>query len=246
VPEIDVRRAADRFTTAADGLDSRHSFSFGEHYDPGNVGHGLLVAHNEEVVLPGAGFDAHPHNDLEIVTWVLGGSLLHQDSAGHRGVVYPGLAQRMSAGTGVVHVERNDSLSGEPPAEPVHFVQMWVVPDEPGLSPGYDQREVTDELVGGALVPVASGMPAHRAALRINNRHAALHVGRLEPGQPVMLPHAAYLHLFVARGTVDVEGAGPLAERDAVRLTASGGQRVTAVGEGAEILVWEMHAGLRD
>ena len=248
---MDVRRAADRFATRVGWLDSKHSFSFGHHYDPDNVGHGLLLVNNDDVVSPGTGFDTHPHRDMEIVTWVLRGSLVHQDSTGRSGVIYPGLAQRMSAGTGILHSEKNDAwrISDAHPAhdEPVHFVQMWVLPDEPGITPGYEQLEIGDELMRGDLVTVASGMDRHRgdSAIRIHNRHAALHVARLEPGKSTNLPEAPYLHLFLARGTADLEGAGPLAEGDAVRLTATGGQRVTATGDGAEILVWEMHADAR-
>ena len=245
---IDVRRAADRFATRIPWLDSHHSFSFGGHYDPDNTHHGLLLVNNDDVVAPGTGFDTHPHRDMEIVTWVLRGSLVHQDSTGHAGVIYPGLAQRMSAGTGILHSEKNDSwrLTGDDAhTDPVHFVQMWVVPDEDGIEPGYAQREIDADLLSGALVPVASGMPRHDndSAIRINNRFATLHAARLEPGQAVTLPDAPYLHLFVARGDVTLEGAGTLAEGDAVRFTATGGQRVTATAS-AEILVWEMHATL--
>jgi redox-sensitive bicupin YhaK (pirin superfamily) len=185
---------------------------------------------------------------MEIVTWVLRGSLVHQDSTGHSGVIYPGLAQRMSAGRGILHSEKNDSwtLTGEQShSEPVHFVQMWVVPDESAITPGYQQLEIDDEMLRGGLVTIASGMPQHGddTAITIRNRHAALHGARMEPGDSVELPQAPYLHLFVARGEVALEGAGPLHEGDAVRFTASGGQRVTAT-EPAEILVWEMHAGL--
>jgi redox-sensitive bicupin YhaK (pirin superfamily) len=185
---------------------------------------------------------------MEIVTWVLRGSLVHQDSTGHSGVIYPGLAQRMSAGRGILHSEKNDAwtLTGEQShSEPVHFVQMWVVPDESGITPGYQQLEIDDELLRGGLVTIASGMPEHGddTAITIRNRHAALHGARLEPGDSVELPQAPYLHLFVARGEVTLEAAGPLHEGDAVRFTASGGQRIIAT-EPAEILVWEMHAGL--
>jgi redox-sensitive bicupin YhaK (pirin superfamily) len=120
-----------------------------------------------------------------------------------------------------------------------------VVPDEQGVTPGYEQLEIDDALLSGGLVPVASGMDKHdgEAAIRIRNRYAALYAARLRPGQSVALPEAPYLHLFVARGDVTLEGAGPLAAGDAVRFTATGGQRVTAT-ESSEILVWEMHAGL--
>jgi redox-sensitive bicupin YhaK (pirin superfamily) len=189
---------------------------------------------------------------MEIVTWVLQGSLVHQDSEGHTGVIYPGLAQRMSAGTGILHSEKNDSWrlagpgqSDDAHRDPVHFVQMWVVPDERGIAPGYEQLEIDHELLSGGLVTVASGMPEHdgAAAIRIKNRYAALHAARLQPGQSVQLPEAPFLHLFVPRGRVTLEGAGPLETGDAVRFTATGGQRVTAA-EPAEILVWEMHATL--
>ncbi|HZA11311.1 pirin family protein [Mycobacterium sp.] len=247
-PVVDIRRAADRAKTRIDWLDSKHSFSFGQHYDPANTHHGLLLVNNDDIVAPGTGFETHPHRDMEIVTWVLRGSLVHQDSTGHSGVIYPGLAQRMSAGTGILHSEKNDSwrlTGGRSHTEPVHFVQMWVAPDEPGITPGYQQLEIDDELLSGGLVTIASGMPEHRdtSAISIHNRYAALHGARMQPGDSVELPQAPYLHLFVARGGVTLEGAGQLHEGDAVRFTASGDQRVTAA-QPSEILVWEMHAGL--
>ncbi len=246
-PDVDLRRAGERFKTRLGWLDSKHSFSFSRHYDPANTHHGLLLVNNDDIVKPGTGFETHPHRDMEIVTWVLQGSLVHQDSEGHTGVIYPGLAQRMSAGTGILHSEKNDSwrLAGEAHTDPVHFVQMWVVPDESGITPGYEQLEIDHELLSGNLVPVASGRPEHdgAAAILIKNRYAALHAARLQPGQSVRLPDAPYLHLFVPRGSVTLEGAGPLATGDSVRFTATGGQQVTAT-EPAEILVWEMHATL--
>jgi len=247
-PRVDVRPATERAKTKIGWLDSKHSFSFGSHYDADNTHHGLLLVNNDDRVDPGTGFETHPHRDMEIVTWVLDGSLVHQDSTGTSGVIYPGLAQRMSAGKGILHSEKNDSwrlTGGESHTDPVHFVQMWVVPDEGGLTPGYEQLEIDGELLSGRLVPVASGMAKHdgAAAIRINNRYAALYAARLQPGQNVELPEAPYLHLFVPRGGVTLEGAGALAEGDAVRFTATGGQSVTAT-EPAEILVWEMHASL--
>jgi redox-sensitive bicupin YhaK (pirin superfamily) len=122
---------------------------------------------------------------------------------------------------------------------------MWVVPDEAGIQPGYEQLEIDAELLSGGLVTVASGMPEHadHTAIRIRNRYAALHAARVEPGREVELPDAPFLHLFVGRGTVELEGTGRLDAGDAVRFTAVGGQRVRAL-EPAEILVWEMHATL--
>jgi hypothetical protein len=209
-------------------LDSKHSFSFGSHYDPSNTHHGLLLVNNDDTVAPGTGFETHPHRDMEIVTWVLRGSLVHQDSEGNNGILYPGLAQRMSAGSGILHSEKNDTrpLTGVGTDEPVHFVQMWVLPDQAGVTPGYEQLEISDDLLRGKLTTVASGMARHHddAAIRIGNRDAAL-----------------YVHLFVPVGSVELEAAGVLAEGDAVRLTGAGERRVAAVSA-AEILVWEMHA----
>jgi hypothetical protein len=245
-PTVDVRRRDDRFKTRLGWLDSKHSFSFSRHFDPGNTHHGLLLVSNDDIVRPGTGFETHPHQDMEIVTWVLQGSLVHQDSTGHAGLIYPGLAQRMSAGTGILHSEKNDSWrlpGGAQHTDPVHFVQMWVVPDENGITPGYEQLEIDDELLRGGLVPVASGMSKHdgQSAIRIQNRYAALYAARMQPGDTVELPEAPFVHLFVARGTATLEGAGALNEGDAVRLTATGGQRLRA-DEPAEVLVWEMHA----
>jgi quercetin 2,3-dioxygenase len=236
----DIRRAADRAVTRTSWLQSRHSFSFGDHYDPDNTHHGLLLVNNDDIVQPGAGFGTHSHRDMEIVTWVLRGELAHRDSTGNRGVIYPGLAQRMSAGSGILHSEKNESHT-----EPVHFVQMWVIPDETGIAPGYQQHEIDADLLRGALVTVASGMPTHDAAITLRNRNAALHVARLQPGDTVTLPAAPYLHLFVAKGRLGLEGAGKLDEGDAARLTDSDGRRLKA-DEPAEVLIWEMHTKLGD
>ena len=240
---LDIRRADDRFKTNVGWLDGKHSFSFGHHHDPENTHHGLLLVNNDDVIAPGTGFDTHPHRDMEIVTWVLEGSLVHQDSIGHNGVIYPGLAQRMSAGRGIRHSEKNDAVGAGD--VPVHLVQMWVVPDERSIEPSYEQVEIDDGRLDGALTPVASGMPQHEGetAIRIRNRYAALHVARLKVGESVTLPDAPFLHLFVPKGSVDLEGAGVLSPGDAVRFTAVGGNRVTAI-EDAEVLVWEMHASL--
>lgn len=244
---IDVHRAGDRLKTRVSWLDSKHSFSFGEHYDPDNTHHGLLLVNNDDVVSPGQGFNTHPHRDMEIVTWVMQGSLVHQDSIGHTGIIYPGLAQRMSAGKGIMHSEKNDSwrVSGEEHREPVRFVQMWVIPDTPGIEPGYEQLEIGDELLRGGLVPVASGMKKHRgqSAIGISQKSAALHAARIQPGKPIVVPEAPFVHVFVARGTVHMEGVGELYEGDAVRLGSSGGQRIQA-SEPAEVLIWEMHSRL--
>jgi hypothetical protein len=231
---IDLRRSDRRFHTKIGWLDSWHSFSFGHHHDPANTHHGLLVVSNDDRVARGSGFSTHGHRDMEIVTWVLSGRLQHEDSAGHRGELYPGLAQRMSAGTGILHSEMNPSAS-----EDVHFVQMWVLPDTEGVDPGYEQLDVNPELDRGGLVLVASGREREHAAIRINQRDASLHAGRLRPGETVVVPEAPHAHVFVAvGGLADLGGAGPLATGDAARLTDAGSPELTAGADGAEVLVW--------
>jgi redox-sensitive bicupin YhaK (pirin superfamily) len=164
---------------------------------------------------------------------VLQGSLVHQDSRGRSGVLEPGVVQRMTAGSGVLHSERNDAPGAH---APTRFVQMWLRPDESGLEPSYEQREAEP---GSGLVPLVSGIRGLDAAVRIHTGGAALHVAGLAPGEAVVAPDAARLHLFVARGAVDVEGAGRLAEGDALRLTGEDGPTVTAVAA-AEVLVWQL------
>jgi redox-sensitive bicupin YhaK (pirin superfamily) len=229
---IDVRRANTRAHTQIGWLDSWHCFSFGRHYDPANTHHGLLLVSNDDRVAAGSGFSTHSHQDMEIVTWVLSGRLLHKDSEGNEGVLYPGLAQRMSAGTGISHSEMNASQTDE-----VHFIQMWVPPDTEGIEPGYQQRDINAELAAGGLHPIASGQ-GHEGAIAIRQRDAVLWGGRLEPGEAVVIPEAHHAHVFVARGQADIDGAGPLDEGDAARLTDAGGPQLTAGVAGAEVLVW--------
>jgi len=248
--QIDAHPSAGRFQTRNSWLDSRHCFSFSRHWDPANTHFGLLLVSNDDVVAPGSGFETHPHKDMEIVTWVLDGGLVHQDSEGHNGVIYPGLAQRMSAGAGILHSEKNDSwtLTGEPEhKDPVHFIQMWTLPDEEGIKPGYEQLDINDELDKDGWTVVASGMPRHqdRRAISIRQKHAALHVTRVRPGKTVELATAPYVHLFLARGVGDLEGGYPMATGDSVRVTGAEGQRFTAGPTGAELLMWEMTADAR-
>jgi redox-sensitive bicupin YhaK (pirin superfamily) len=241
---IDVRRAGDRFHTRLPWLESHHSFSFSRHYDPANTGHGLLLVNNDDIVRAGTGFSTHPHQDMEIVTWVLEGELEHKDSVGHKGLLYPGLAQRMSAGRGIWHSEMNPRPAAEGAGAEegaVHFVQMWVLPDTERVDPSYEQLDINAELGRGGLVAIASGQ-GHDAAISIRQRHAVLWGGRLLAGETVAIPDARMAHLFVARGTVELDGAGPLGAGDAVRLTAAGAPRLTAGAGGAEVLVWELGA----
>ena len=193
---IDIRRADERFVTDIGWLDSKHSFNFGPHYEADNTGHGLLIVSNDDVVAPGGGFGTHPHRDMEIVTWVLDGELEHRDSAGNEGVIYPGLAQRMSAGSGITHSEMNHSQT-----EPVHFVQMWVVPDTAGIDPGYETaRRQCRRSTPGGLVEVVSGRGTR-------GRHSAPPAparpcrSRVWPtARRSQVPDAPYVHVFVGPG----------------------------------------------
>lgn len=228
---LTVRHAAERFVTRSPGVLSRHAFSFGVHYDPANTSHGVLVACNDDVVQPGAGYPTHPHREVELVTWVVEGTLRHTDATGRSHALSAGTVQHLSAGSGLTHSEVCGGV------DPVRFVQMWVVPDSAGLPPAYALHRPVE----GPLVAVASGRDP-RAPLLLRSRSATLHVGRLTPGQRVTLPEATYVHVFVVRGTVGL-GGRPLTEGDEARLTRAGVQDLTAEHD-AEVLVWEMHAGI--
>lgn len=229
---IDIRRSEERFTTKIDWLDSKHSFSFGPHHDPLNTHHGLLLVNNDDWVRAGTGFGTHPHRDMEIVTWVLSGELEHRDSEGNHGIIRPGLAQRMSAGTGIRHSEHNPS-----PHEDVHFLQMWVLPDTQGVRPGYEQLDIGDEIGSGSLVPIASGKPDH-GAITIHQRDATLWGARLGAGGRIDVPDDRHAHVFVAVGSGRLDPGGELATGDAARLTEAEGLSFTAGDDGAEVLIW--------
>ncbi|MGY2876879.1 quercetin 2,3-dioxygenase [Marmoricola sp. URHA0025 HA25] len=219
---IEVRRAGDRFATRAEGRTAWHSFSFGAHYDAGNVAFGRLVAHNDEQLPPGTGYPDHPHRDVEIVTVVLDGALRHTDSAGRTGVLVPGEVARTSAGAGIVHAEMGE------PGVATRFVQAWLRPDEPGGPASYSVAEVgrpTDltEVVGPG------------GSLAVGTIGARLHLAHLEPGT-VALPDAPLLHVFVPHGFVDL-GERRLEGGDAARLTDEGGRDLT-VEEPALVLIW--------
>ena len=233
----EIQRSTDRFVTTIDWLHAKHSFSFGHHYDPRNTHHGLLLVNNEDVVKPGTGFRTHPHQDMEIVTWVLEGELEHKDTLGNTDIIYPGLAQRMSAGTGIWHSEMNPS--GD---RPVHLVQMWVAPDTERINPAYEQLDINPQIAKGGLVPLASGR-GHDAAISIRQKDAVLWVGRLTPGETVTVPDSRFVHVFVPKGSADLEGVGRLAAGDSARLVAAGERRLVAdAATGAEVLIWEMGA----
>jgi redox-sensitive bicupin YhaK (pirin superfamily) len=220
---VEVRRGGERFVSRAQGRESRYSFSYAEHYDAANTHHGLLLAHNDETLAPGAGYDEHLHRDLEIVTWVLAGTLTHRDSSGASHEVPSGWVQVMSAGSGVTHSETNEH------AEPAHYLQMWVRPDGSEDEPSYARHELAARPLADALV--LPGQP-----------DATFAVAR-PGGAGLELPESAFLHVFVASGSVDLAGIGRLDAGDAARLRAAGRLRVTG-GPGSEIGVWAMASSL--
>ena len=224
---VEVKRAGSRVDERLDWLHAWHCLT-GPAYVRGTDSHfGVLVNHDHGIVSAGTGFDTHYHRNMEIVTWVLDGSLVHQDTRGHSGLIHPGLAQRMTAGAGILHSERNDSwvLDGPRHERDVEMVQMWVVPDAAGVTPSYEQLDISTELDAGSLVLVASGVPGHEddAAIRIRNRYATLWAARLQPGASVHLPAAPWVHLYVPRGSVDVEGVGLLSTGDGPAAPTSRG-----------------------
>jgi redox-sensitive bicupin YhaK (pirin superfamily) len=148
---ITLRRADQRGSTKLNWLDSRHTFSFGDYYDQQHMGFGSLRVINEDRVNPGDGFPTHSHRDMEIITYVLEGAVAHKDSTGTSTLIRPGDVQRMSAGTGISHSEYNASQN-----EPVHFLQIWIVPDEMGLVPGYEQKAFSLDKHRGTGTLVAS------------------------------------------------------------------------------------------
>jgi len=235
---IDIRPAAERFHTRIDWLDSWHSFSFSDHYDPKNTHHGLLLVLNDDVIAAGGGFGTHPHRNMEIVTWVLDGALEHRDSEGNHGVITPGVAQRMSAGSGIRHSEQNAS-----PSASVRLLQMWVPPDTAGIAPGYEQRDISAQKHDGELFALASGREPD-AAITIHQRDATLWVATLNHGARVVVPDAPFVHVMVSSGSASLQGAGALEAGDAVRLTDAGALDLEATADGTEITIWETWADL--
>jgi len=151
---LNLRKSEERGAVKIDWLDSRHSFSFGEYYDPDHMNFGALRVINEDVIAGGGGFPPHPHRDMEIVTYVLDGAIEHQDSLGNKGVIRPGEIQRMSAGKGIVHAEFNASKE-----QPCHLLQIWIMPSKDGLEPSYEQKAIDPEAVKNSLVRIAGPRP---------------------------------------------------------------------------------------
>jgi len=229
---VEVRRGTTRFITRGEGYRTCHSFSFGQHYDAGNVAFGPMVCHDDHLVRPGAGFDEHRHEDLEIVTWVLSGAVRHTASVGAANVVAAGEVQVLSAGSGVQHSELADPAAG-----PTRFVQTWLRPDAAGAEPAYASADATDARRSGRLAPVVSGHDP-TALVSVGTASATLHVATLEAGQTITLPDDPLQHVFVATGSLARSSlAEPLRAGDAFRIPDRPGLSVTAASQ-TELLVW--------
>jgi len=230
---ITVLPSSERFHTDAGWLDSHHSFSFADHYDPERLGFRALRVINDDRVQPARGFGSHSHRDMEIITYVLSGELAHKDSMGNGSIIRPGEVQRMSAGTGVVHSEMNPSRT-----EPVHFLQIWVVPDRSGHEPGYEQKLFPDAERRGKLRVVAS--PDGRDGSVTIHQDALVHASLLERGERVSysLPPTRHAWVHVARGTVDVNGQS-LREGDGAAISDEDRLDLTA-RESSEVLLFDL------
>jgi len=230
---VSIRRSAERGHANHGWLDSYHSFSFADYYDPQHMGFSTLRVINEDYVAPGTGFGTHPHRDMEIITYILAGELEHKDSMGNGSVIRPGDVQRMSAGTGVLHSEFNPS-----PDRQVHLLQIWIQPNRRGVEPGYEQKRFEDAEKRGRLRLVASPDGAEGSVTIHQN--ARVYAGLIDGAERVehtlAAGRTAYVH--VARGTVTVNG-NPLAAGDA--LKTEGESRITLeAGRDAEVLLFDL------
>jgi len=230
---ITLRRSEERGHANHGWLDSRHTFSFAGYYDPAHMGFRALRVINEDRVQPGQGFGTHPHRDMEIVSYVLGGALEHKDSMGNGSVIRPGDVQRMSAGTGVTHSEFNGSRS-----ELVHFLQIWIVPEERGIAPGYEQKRFPDEEKRGKLRLVAS-REGREGSVTIH-QDASLYVTQLESGEEVRYALAPERHawIHVASGEVML-GEHLLRAGDAAAVSDEGEITLSGHGKG-EVLLFDL------
>jgi quercetin 2,3-dioxygenase len=230
---VTVRKASERGRSQTDWLDSRHTFSFADYVDAMHMGFGPLRVINEDTVAAGRGFGRHPHRDMEILSYVLEGALQHADSMGTGSIIRPGDVQRMSAGTGVMHSERNDSSS-----EPVHFLQIWIEPDRRGLPPGYEQKRF-DDRKRNALRLIAS-RDGREGSVTVH-QDVNLYVAALDAGATVKvdLPAGRRAWVQVIAGELTVNGA-QVARGDGAATDRE--TTVTFVGgnDPSEVLVFDL------
>ncbi len=230
---MSIRRANERGHADHGWLDSHHTFSFADYFDPRHMSFRALRVINEDRVEPSKGFGEHAHRDMEIISYVLEGALEHKDSIGTGSVIRPGDVQRMSAGTGVRHSEFNASA-----AEPVHFLQIWIVPDKSGYAPSYEQKSFSDEEKRGRLRLIAS-RDGRDGTVTIH-QDANLYAGVLARGEKASLEIAPGRHAWVqvAKGTVQVNGES-LHAGDAAAFDQAGAIEILG-GDAAEVLVFDL------
>jgi hypothetical protein len=230
---ITVRKSDARGHANHGWLDSRHTFSFADYYDPREMGFGSLRVINEDRVQPGMGFGTHPHRDMEIISYVLEGALEHKDSLGTGSVIRPGDVQRMSAGTGVLHSEYNPS-----PREPVHFLQIWIEPKVRGVKPAYEQKTYSADDKRGQLRLVASPDGAN-GSVSIH-QDARVYAALLDGDEALtyVVPDGHRVYVHVARGAVQVNGQA-LGAGDGAKIAAESQLRFTN-GRQAELLLFDM------
>jgi redox-sensitive bicupin YhaK (pirin superfamily) len=231
--QIQVRRAKERGHANHGWLDSYHTFSFADYYDPDFMGFRALRVINEDRVTGGGGFPPHGHRDMEIISYVLEGALAHKDNMGNGSTIKPGEVQRMSAGTGVTHSEMNASK-----ADKVHFLQIWIIPDRPGHKPGYEQKAFSTAERQGTLRVVAS--PDGRDGSVTIHQDATLSAGLLAPGQSAThaLADKRYGWVQVARGSIEVAGQ-TLEAGDGLAAVGPGALTLTGTSD-AEVLVFDL------
>ena len=230
-----LRAASERGRSNHGWLDSAHTFSFSSYYDPRHMGFGPLRVINDDRVVAGAGFETHGHRDMEIISYVLEGALAHQDSLGNGSVIRPGDVQRMSAGTGIQHSEFNHSST-----EPVHFLQIWIVPDQVGYAPGYEQKYFSAEEKRGRLRLVAS-RDGREGSVSLH-QDAKVYAALLDGNDAVefALNSGRLAWIQVARGELRVDGQ-PLREGDGLALDEPGHVRLDGA-RAAEVLLFDLPA----
>jgi redox-sensitive bicupin YhaK (pirin superfamily) len=231
---ISIRRGEERGRAELAWLDSRHSFSFGEYHDPRHMGFSVLRVINEDRVKPGGGFATHGHRDMEIVSYVLEGALEHKDSLGTGSVIRPGEVQLMSAGSGIRHSEFNPS-----PEEPVHFLQIWLLPGDAGLTPSYQQKTFPDRDKRGSLRLVASH--DGRDGSLLIHQDADIYASVLDREETVAHTLAADRRVWiqVARGEVDIDGRR-LRAGDGAAIENESAVRAAALADGSELLLFDL------
>ena len=231
---ITIRGASERGTANFGWLDSKHSFSFGGYYDPNHMGFGSLRVINEDKVTPGKGFGTHPHRDMEIISYVLEGSLEHKDSIGNGSIIRPGDVQRMSAGTGILHSEFNASN-----IDPVHFLQIWILPDRQGLQPSYEQKNFSTDHKQGKLRLVAS-REGRDDSVTIH-QNIDLYVTSMQSGEEVShtIDNNHLVWVQVARGAILLNGKN-LYAGDGAAISQETEITLTSAADNAEVLVFDM------